>query len=146
MSENLVKYFAFGEMETIESAKSYALRLFIQIQIKHGEEVARKIFAGWGKPLSKTQRAEIKDWEILARYDQMSPWPNVQKLARELAEENKALPPDEQRGAGGIDENNMDEYIRRLRRDRKKGLADGTWQGPGCETRWSEYWTIDPDE
>jgi hypothetical protein len=50
----------------------------------------------------------------------MLPKPNVAKLARELAEENKELPKDRRRGVGSTDARSLEGHIRDLEKAHKK--------------------------
>jgi hypothetical protein len=130
MSENLLKYFA-GPIETIEGAERHALRLFLEIEKHHGEDAARRIFTERGREPTKTEIAERKAFQLLDRYDNMQPEPNVMELARQLVEESNTLPIEEQlTPRGSTTEATIVQYIRDLRRRRKAAIAAGTWVGP----------------
>jgi hypothetical protein len=130
MSENILKYFA-GPIETIEGAERHALRLFLEIEKHHGEDEARRIFTERGREPTKTEIAERKAFQVLDRYDDMLPAPNVMKLARELVCENKTLSPEEQlTPRGSTTEATIVQYINDWRRKRKAAIAAGTWAGP----------------
>lgn len=87
--------------------------LFFAIARHHGETTARRVFKECG-PMPKRLRIAIRNATVLDRLDMMKPKPNVAQLARELAEENKALPRHQQRGVGGIDPVTLEGHIRDL--------------------------------
>jgi len=116
-------------MDSIGGCKKAALDLFIEIEKHHGEKTARAIFAMWGTPPTKARIATIKNWGLLSRLDIMSE-PNVQQLAREVAEENKKLPRSQRRGAGSTSVIALEKHIRRQIDERKEKLANRTWCGP----------------
>jgi hypothetical protein len=94
-----------------------------------GEQIARRIFAQWGTPPTAKKIGMIKNWGLLDLYDLMKE-PNVQELARKLAEENKALPRAQQRGPGATDPVTLEKQIRRQVTLRKARIKKGTWLGP----------------
>jgi hypothetical protein len=96
--------------------------LFYAIARHYGEAAARSIFNGSGPPPKRLLSA-LRNAAVLDRLDAMKPTPNVSKLARELAEENKALPKQRQRGAGGTDVQVLEDHIRDLVKARKEHLA-----------------------
>jgi hypothetical protein len=107
---------------SILAAINAAQDLFVAIAREHGPggrgvEIARTIFAKtdfcW--KLSQTEENMGENWNILWRYDSMKPKPSVNKLARELAAE----------GLGTFD--TVKGRINKLRRQREKAMADGTW-------------------
>jgi hypothetical protein len=87
-----------------------------------GDYAARSIFATLGRPPTARQAQQFRNDQLLDRLENM-PEPNVSQLAREVAEENKLLPRDQQRGAGGTDERQLDQQIRRLVRSRKRNRS-----------------------
>jgi hypothetical protein len=103
-----------------------------------GIDEARRIFDKFSAPPSPQRVAEIKNWALLDLCDLFAP--NVRKLARELAEENKTLPRAERHGPrGSTDPFVMDRHIRRLRKERKEALEKGTWGGPVPEWWWKKH-------
>jgi hypothetical protein len=92
--------------------------LFFAIARHHGEAMARRIFNESG-PMPKRLRAALRNASVLGRFDKMK---NVAKLARELAEENKKLPKEQQRGAGGTDAIALSDHIRTLIKARKRWI------------------------
>jgi hypothetical protein len=130
MSENLRKLF-HPQIETIDGAERHALRLFLEIERHHGEAEARRIFTERGREPAKTEIAEWKIFQLLDRYDNMKPEPNVMELARQLDCESRTLPPEEQLlPRGGTTVSTIDHYIREQIRRRKAKITDGTWDGP----------------
>ena len=115
--------------DSITGAKHLAHLLFMIIREHHNDRTARRIFAIWGTPPTDSRRKEIANLALLDRYDMMKR-PNVRQLARELAEENKALPRNKQRGAGSIVPADLEQQIRRVRRERAAAIKAGTWLGP----------------
>jgi hypothetical protein len=93
--------------------------LFFAIARHHGDDVARRIFDESG-PMPKRLRTALRNATLLDRYDMMKPKPNVARLAREVAKENKGLPKEQQRGAGGTSPSNLEDFIRDLLDARKK--------------------------
>jgi hypothetical protein len=122
-------YASLPGAESITGAKHMAYLLFMVIREHHGDRTARRIFAMWGTPPGPSRLHEIANLGLLDRYDIMKP-KNVRKLALELAEENKALPKSKQRGAGSVVAGDLEQQIRRLRRQRDKAIKAGTWSGP----------------
>jgi hypothetical protein len=117
MSENLLKLFA-GRVETKQGAELRALRTFLEIEKHHGEEEARRIFARLGKKPGKREIKEREGFDMLSRFDMMEPRPNVDHLARQIAEET------------GRTFDTAKAYINELRRKRRDMIAAGTWAGP----------------
>jgi hypothetical protein len=128
----------YDSIETLSGAARHALMLFLEISERHGEQQARRLFLKWAKPPTARQKAEIINWSLLHRFDAMKA-PNVQKMAREIAEENRSLPPEKRQGPrGSTSEHTLDKHIRRLLKVRKKALEKGTWEGPGPDY-WPDY-------
>jgi hypothetical protein len=97
-----------------------AAELFHELWTRHGEAEARRIFAEIGRPSTAKMLAEIKNFKLLFLHDNMEPKPNVQKLARQLAKENEALPEEDRHGPRGTtDPQTLDKHIRRLIRERR---------------------------
>jgi hypothetical protein len=92
--------------------------LFFAIARHHDEATARRIFSESGPP-PKRLIAALRNATVLDRLDAMKPKPNIARLSRELAEENRELPKDKRRGAGGTDVLNLKDHIRDLVRARK---------------------------
>jgi hypothetical protein len=113
-----------------DAAKNAALHLFLEIRESLGEQEARHIFGMWGTPPTADRIKEINNLGLLDLYDLMKPKPDVQRLARELAEENKKLPRQQQRGAGSTDPIALALQINRVRKERKAAIKRGTWRGP----------------
>jgi hypothetical protein len=113
-------------INTIPGAKYAAYLLFCLIDEHHGRYEARRIFRMWGIPPTKRQINEIKNLGLLDRYDLMQSEPNVQRLASQLADENKKLPQDQRHGPRGTTNPvTLDKHIRRLIKERKKRRKRG---------------------
>jgi len=113
-------------------------RLFRVLVDHRGIAEARRVFLEYGREPSKRKLATFKNYGLLDLHDLMKPEPNVQRLARELAEENKTLPRGERRGpTGTTDPMTMLRHLRRLLADREKALKNGKWRGPVPES-WFE--------
>jgi hypothetical protein len=120
-----------GEPLGIETAKGAALRVILlrtEMLKHHGGDTFR-IFRQYAKPATKKELTELRDWELLARFDAL-PKPNITQFACAVAEENKRLPRQEQRGSGGVNPVALDKYIRRLLRGRQDAMQRGQWDGP----------------
>lgn len=117
-------------MNSIENCEDAAYLIFSEIKTRHGLAEARRIFRLWGPDPSPRRVAQVGNLGLLDRLDMMKPGPNVQRLARELAVENKALPRAKQRGAGGTDPMRLERQIRRQVLLRKQRISKGTWTGP----------------
>ena len=115
--------------ESVFGCNHIAQQLFTLITARHGERIARRIFAKWGTPPSERRRQLIANIGLLDRLDMMKP-PNVQQLARSLAGENKKLPRSQQRGAGSTNPKALEKQITRIRDLRKAHMKKGTWLGP----------------
>jgi hypothetical protein len=99
-----------------------ASKLFHEISTGLGEADARRIFKEIAGPPTPKQRAGWKNMELVARYDCMAQ-PDVPRLARELAAENRNLPRELRHGPTGSTEPAiLDKQIRRVlaRRASKK--------------------------
>jgi hypothetical protein len=116
--------------ESVFGCNHIAQELFALITARHGERIARRIFAKWGTPPSDRRRQLIANMGLLDSLDMMKPKPNVQRLARELAAENKKLPRSQQRGAGSTNPKALEKQITRIRDLRKAHMKKGTWRGP----------------
>jgi hypothetical protein len=116
--------------ESVHGCEHIASQLFLLIRENHGEATARRIFAKWGNPPTAKRLAMFENVSLLDRLDMMEPKPNVQKLARQLAEENKALPRAKQRGPGSTNPIALEKQIRRIRDLRTRRMKKGTWLGP----------------
>jgi hypothetical protein len=102
-----------------------ATKLFHEMQTETGLEDARRIFKEIAGPATPKQRKGWKNMELVARYDCMAQPPNVLRLARELAKENRHLPRELRHGpTGSTDPKVLYKQIRRLvaRRRAKRGL------------------------
>ena len=111
----------FGQTSTkgIQAWAHLANVLFFAIARHHGEPAARQIFKEAGPPPKRLLIA-LRNATLLDRLDGMKPRPNIAKLAKELAEENKELPKDRRRGAGGTNPSNLEDHIRDLVQARKQ--------------------------
>jgi hypothetical protein len=97
-----------------------AVRLFHDISIELGKTDARRIFKEIAGPATPKQRAGWKNLQLITLYDCMKQ-PNVQQLARELAEKNCELPQEQRYGpTGSTNWEILDKHIRRLIRHRRK--------------------------
>ena len=93
--------------------------LFFEISRQYGQDFARHIFKTSGPPPKRLIQA-LRNTSVLERLHRMRPKPNVAKLARELAEENKELPQDRRRGVGSTDALTLEGHIRDLEKAHKK--------------------------
>jgi hypothetical protein len=130
MAAELKKSFG-GEPLGIETARGAALCVMLlrNEMLKHHGGDTFRIFDQYAKPATKKELTELRDWELLARFDAL-PKPNIAQFACTLAEENKQLPRGEQRGAGGVSPVALDRYFRRLLRDRENAMQTAQWDGP----------------
>jgi hypothetical protein len=113
-------------IDTIDGCEHAAYLLFTEIYTRHGIVEARRIFMKFGAEPTRTRLRLITNLALLDRYDMMKPRPNVERLAKQVAEQNKKLPREQQRGAGGTDWKNLDKHIRRMldERDERRGWCD----------------------
>jgi len=102
-------------LESERGCEQMAYLLFMLIREHHGDKAAHLIFAKWAKPASAAKLALIANIGLLQRLYRMKPKPNVQRLACELAIENKSLPRAKQRGAGSTNPITLEKLIRRTR-------------------------------
>jgi hypothetical protein len=107
--------------EGIQGLAYLANCLFFAIARHYGEAAARHIFKTSG-PMPKELRTALRKAALLDRVDRMDRinMRNIAQLARDVAEENKALPRDQQRGAGGTDPRALEDFIRDLLETRKE--------------------------
>jgi hypothetical protein len=120
--------------DTLLGAEILASDLFAMICKYHGELHARRIFAETAKGITKADILRMNKFTILERYDAMTPAPNVGRLARELEEEGKRLPPERQiTPRPGASRDTIERYIFALLAERKEAIANGTWHGPPFE-------------
>jgi hypothetical protein len=113
-----VRFEVSGRIDKCELA---ALAFFCAIEKHVGLEEAYRIFSKFGTPPSDRKRALIKNLALLDLYDTMDK-PNVQRLAWQLAAENKTLPPEERWGPRGTTSPvTLDKHIRRLLEERNRG-------------------------
>jgi hypothetical protein len=124
------RYASLEGSESVYGCEYLAYLLFMTIRAQHGDRIARRIFAKWGTPPTANQLNRIANMGLLDRLDMMEPKPNVQRLARELAKENKLLPRSKQRGAGTTNPITLEKHIRRVRDLRIAHMKKGTWAGP----------------
>jgi hypothetical protein len=95
------------------------VELFQGIQKEIGLEDARRIFKEIAGPSTPKQKAGWKNAELVARFVCMAE-PNVQRLARDLAEENRNLPRELRHGpTGSTNPAVLEKQIRRLLAKRK---------------------------
>jgi hypothetical protein len=96
--------------------------LLYEIARHYDLSTARSIFDWAGPMTTKQMQTQFTNVCLLERLARMQPKPNVAKLARELAEENKKLPKAQrrklpkaqQRGAGSTDPAAQEDHIRHL--------------------------------
>jgi hypothetical protein len=92
-----------------------------ELEKVYGEDRARQMLREAGSRNRRRRREqEHARWLLLDRYDTM-PEPNVDALARLIAEESP-----------GQDIDAIDRQIHRALAERKQKLAAGTWRGPGA--------------
>jgi hypothetical protein len=109
------------------AAYKAAYYLFSELTERMGVDGARLVFAHFAKRPPKKLVRQIADSELLGRYYLMEK-PNVQKLAEQLAEENKKLPREKRKGPRGSTRSpTIDKYLRRLikRNNQRRSQADG---------------------
>jgi hypothetical protein len=85
------------------SVMSYRLAimaLYGQVEHDYGEEVARNMFAPYGRELTPREVTRRKNLALVLAFLDM-PKPNKQKLAKKLAKENETLPRAECHGPRG---------------------------------------------
>ena len=70
-------------VETVLRSTNYVRALFEAIQNRHSEDTARKLFAPYGRALSKTDNRIRRDAALLWRLASMEK-PNISQLAREI--------------------------------------------------------------
>jgi hypothetical protein len=109
---------------TLEGFEQAASALFLAIKNQHGAKAAQLIFKKIGRKESARDIARFQNLILLDQYDLMEN-PNVQKLARIIAEDNRALPRKEQRGSGGTNAVAIEKLIRRLLAERERDIAQG---------------------
>ena len=68
---------------TVQRSTNYVRALFEAIQKRHGEDTTRKLFAPYGRALSKTDNRIRRDAALLWRLASMEK-PNISRLAREI--------------------------------------------------------------
>jgi hypothetical protein len=102
-----------------DAARNAASFLFDEIETKLGRPAARRIFARLGTEPSASKLAMFKNHQLLVRLDTMKPKPNIKKLARDLAKENKEIPREQQRGSGSTNADTLERHIRKLVAERK---------------------------
>jgi hypothetical protein len=106
-----------------------ARELFALIRDRHGTDEAFRIFAMF-RPTSRRDHRELSNLSLLWRYDMMKP-KNKARLARIVAEENKALPKAERRtGAHSTSAANLRKHIDEIINRRAKAIKAGTWPWP----------------
>jgi hypothetical protein len=122
-------------IEDIGGCQYIASLLFGLVERRHGRGWACRIFLTLGSPPGARRLRKFKNWALLDRLDLMKPTPNIQRLARELAEENRILPHNDRWGpTGTTDWVQLDQQIRRACRDRSKHEKRGDWWGPSRVT------------
>ena len=101
-----------------------ASKLFHEIWTELGEAEARRIFVSIAGPMTPKQEGEFRNAVLLGHYNTMMPKPNIQKLARQLAEANKILPVEHRFGPRGTTSSFvMEKQIRRLVERQRKLIA-----------------------
>ena len=69
---------------TVQRATNYVRALFEAFEKRFGEDTTRKLFAPYGRALSKTDNRIRRDAALLWRLASMEK-PNIKRLAREIA-------------------------------------------------------------
>jgi hypothetical protein len=106
-------------LNPVDDCELAAQAMFRAIEKHLGRDEAYRIFSKFGTPPSAEKRRLIKNLMLLDRYDTMKPKPNVQRLAWQLAVENKILPQEERWGPRGTtNPMTLDKHIRRLLAER----------------------------
>jgi hypothetical protein len=135
----VAELFCLGRWEeagdAIGGAHKAANYLFSELIERVGVGRAKYIFRHFGKPPSKTDLNDRKNYAVLDRLDRMKDengelFPNYLGLAKQLAPENQALPLEERKGPGGVDVPALAKHIENLAKRRERELAAGTWFGP----------------
>jgi hypothetical protein len=128
---HVLQYFirnhAVEGIHTFGGAERLAYELYNKIEKYHGRAEARRIFLKFGSPPSARRLGYIKNQALLDRLEMMKPEPNVQRLAQELAEQNKAFPREQRHGPrGSTNPITLEKHIRRLRdnRDNRRGWCN----------------------
>jgi hypothetical protein len=118
-------------------ARVRARALFEELAGIFGPKEANQILREYGGRPTRAQVREEKAWKVLELYDRMDK-PNASKLAHALVTENlamaKAMVPESQRHGprAALNVESMRRYIERWIDNRKEGLKDRTWRGPGA--------------
>jgi hypothetical protein len=101
-------------------------KLFNEIAKELGVAEAQRIFATYCVPMTKSERKDLKNAELLGLYDTMlsddwkTPAGNVQQLAARLAKANEERPQEDRYGPrGSTVANVLEKQIRRLIKERK---------------------------
>ena len=71
------------DVATVQRSTNYVRAVFEAIQKRHGEDTTRKLFAPYGRALSKTDNRIRRDAALLWRLASMEK-PNISRLAREI--------------------------------------------------------------
>jgi hypothetical protein len=109
-------------LDTIEGAKHAASLLFRVIMEHHGIAIARWVFAQFGPPSARKSN-QFRNAALISRYFTMQPEPNIKRLARELAEENRNPRQRGRFGPRGTDPVVIKRHIDRLlAKEKKRGL------------------------
>jgi hypothetical protein len=125
--QHFIRNHAVEGIDTFGGAERLAYGLFNRIEKYHGRAEARRIFLKFGSPPSARRLGYIKNQALLDRLEMMKPEPNVQRLAQELAEQNKAFPREQRHGPrGSTNPITLEKHIRRLRdnRDNRRGWCN----------------------
>jgi hypothetical protein len=112
------------DLDSIENCRLAAKLLFNEIEERHGSAAATRILTDAPtSPDSSHDLKKSKDDLVLQLYNSMKR-PSVEKLARELAEANNLLFPDERCGPpGSTSIDIMERYIWGLLRAQREHLA-----------------------
>ena len=94
---------------TVQRSTNYVTVLFEAIRKRHGEDTARKMFALYGRALSKTDNRIRRDAALLWRLASMEK-PNISRLAREIE------------GECGKEES-IEKYLKRIGRTEKSASS-----------------------
>ena len=115
MSRKLVRLFTGSG--TVVDFRIRAALLFDEIKERYGVAVAADIFQA--TPPTPREINKLKREQLLDRYHSMRPQ-SVERLARQLAEENKTLPPEQKHAYGSTTIETLKRYIFRLLRGRRE--------------------------
>jgi hypothetical protein len=130
MSEKLLQD-KYHPIESKSGAATRVMKLFWEVEKHHGTDEARRIFERWARHPTQAEINKLKGWKLIERYDDMDDQ-NVRELARQIEAANAKLPNDQQlTPRPRPTRETIEAYLRELLRQRRDGIKDGTWDGPG---------------